>query len=37
VDQLVHRCLKKDPADRFRTMSELRKALLGLLSRAGGK
>ncbi|MFO0889215.1 MAG: serine/threonine-protein kinase [Isosphaeraceae bacterium] len=37
VDQLVQRCLKKDPADRFRTMSELRKALQGLLSRVGGR
>jgi serine/threonine-protein kinase len=37
VNQLVQRCLKKDPADRFRTMFELRKALQGLLSRTGGK
>jgi serine/threonine protein kinase len=37
IDQLVQRCLKKDPADRFRTMSELRKAMQGLLSRIGGK
>jgi serine/threonine protein kinase len=33
VDQLVQRCLKKDPAERFRTMSDLRRALLTLLSR----
>src|SRR5262249_7878359 len=32
VDQVVQRCLKKDPGDRFATMSELRKALLSLLS-----
>jgi serine/threonine protein kinase len=37
VDQIVQRCLKKDPADRFRTMSELRKSMLGLLSRMGAR
>jgi serine/threonine protein kinase len=37
VDQLVQRCLKKDPTDRYRTMSELRKALSALLARVGGK
>jgi serine/threonine protein kinase len=35
VDRIVQRCLKKDPADRFRTMAELRKSMLGLLSRMG--
>ena len=35
VDQLVQRCLKKDPADRFHTMSDLRKAMLAILSRMG--
>ena len=37
VDQIVQRCLKKDPADRFRTMSDLRKAMLAILSRMGAK
>jgi serine/threonine protein kinase len=37
VDQLVQRCLKKDPADRFGTMSDLRKAMLAILSRMGAK
>jgi serine/threonine protein kinase len=37
VDRIVQRCLKKDPADRFRTMAELRKAMLGLLSRMGAR
>ncbi len=37
VDQLVQRCLKKDPADRFSTMSDLRKAMLAILSRMGAK
>ena len=37
VDQLVQRCLKKDPADRFGTVSELRKAILAILSRMGAK
>ncbi len=37
VDQLVQRCLKKDPAERFRTVSELRKAMLTILSRMGAK
>jgi serine/threonine protein kinase len=37
VDQLVQRCLKKDPADRFGTMSDLRKAILAILSRMGAK
>ncbi|MGZ3380939.1 MAG: serine/threonine-protein kinase [Isosphaeraceae bacterium] len=37
VDQLVQRCLKKDPADRFHTMSDLRKAMLAILSRMGAK
>ena len=35
VDQIVQRCLKKDPADRYRSMAELRKSMLGLLSRMG--
>ena len=37
VDQLVQRCLKKDPADRFHTVSDLRKAMLAILSRMGAK
>ncbi len=37
VDQLVQRCLKKDPADRFGTMSDLRKAMHAILSRMGAK
>jgi serine/threonine-protein kinase len=37
VDQLVQRCLKKDPADRFHTMSDLRKAMLTILSRIGAR
>lgn len=37
IDQLVQRCLKKDPADRYGTMTELRKALLSLLSRMGAR
>jgi serine/threonine protein kinase len=37
VDQLVQRCLKKDPADRFHSMSDLRKAMLAILSRMGAK
>jgi serine/threonine protein kinase len=37
VNQIVQRCLKKDPADRFRTMSDLRKAMLAILSRIGAK
>ena len=37
VDQLVQRCLKKEPADRFATMSDLRKAILAILSRLGAK
>lgn len=37
VDQIVQRCLKKNPADRFRTMSDFRKAMLAILSRLGAK
>lgn len=37
IDKLVQRCLKKDPADRFRTMADLRKSMLGLLSRMGAR
>ena len=37
VDQLVQRCLKKNPLDRFGTMSELRKSLLTLLARLTAK
>ncbi len=37
IDQIVQRCLKKDPADRFRTMSDLRKAMLTILSRLGAR
>jgi serine/threonine protein kinase len=37
VDRIVQRCLKKDPADRFRTLAELRKSMLGLLSRMGAR
>ena len=37
VDQVVQRCLKKDPGDRFASMTDLRKAMQSLLSRIGGK
>ncbi|QEH35843.1 Serine/threonine-protein kinase PknD [Aquisphaera giovannonii] len=37
VDAAVQRCLRKDPAERFQTMPELRKALQALLARARGK
>ncbi|WP_165234862.1 serine/threonine-protein kinase [Aquisphaera insulae] len=37
VDQVVQRCLRKDPAERFQTMVDLRKALQALLARARGK
>jgi len=37
VDRIVQRCLKKDPADRYRSVAELRKSMLGLLSRMGGR
>jgi serine/threonine protein kinase len=37
VDQMVQRCLRKEPADRFATVSHLRRALLSLLSRIGGR
>ena len=37
IDQIVHRCLKKDPAERFKTMADLRKALAALLTRMGGR
>jgi serine/threonine protein kinase len=37
ADQIVQRCLKKEPAERYRTMSELRKAMQGLLTRMGTK
>ena len=37
VDRIVQRCLKKDPADRYRSMAELRKSMLGLLSRMGAR
>jgi serine/threonine protein kinase len=33
LDQIVQRCLKKDPAERYPTMSTLRKALQGQLAR----
>ncbi|MGC8640841.1 MAG: serine/threonine-protein kinase [Isosphaeraceae bacterium] len=37
VDRVVQRCLRKDPADRFRGMTELRRALLSILNRIGGR
>jgi len=37
VDQLVQRCLKKNPLDRFGSMSELRRSLLALLARLTAK
>jgi serine/threonine protein kinase len=37
VDQLIQRCLKKNPLDRFGTMSELRKSMLTLLARLGAR
>jgi serine/threonine protein kinase len=33
VDAIVQRCLKKDPAQRYRAMSDLRKAMLKVLTR----
>ena len=35
VDRVVQRCLRKDPGERFRTMTELRRALLSILNRIG--
>jgi serine/threonine protein kinase len=37
VGQIVQRCLKKDPADRYRAMSDLRKAMLKVLTRMGAR
>ncbi len=37
VDQIVQRCLKKDPAQRYRAMSDLRKAMLKVLTRMGAR
>jgi serine/threonine protein kinase len=37
VDQIVQRCLKKEPADRYRAMSDLRKAMLKVLTRMGAR
>jgi serine/threonine protein kinase len=37
VDQVVQRCLKKSPLERFGTVSELRKSLLTLLTRLTAK
>jgi serine/threonine protein kinase len=34
VDEVVQRCLRKDPAERYQTMVELRKSLQALLARA---
>lgn len=33
VDEIVQRCLRKDPAERFQSMTDLRKAQLSVLSR----
>ena len=33
IDEIVQRCLKKDPAERFETMDDLRKALSHVLKR----
>lgn len=33
IDAVVQRCLRKDPAERFETMTDLRKALAGILRR----
>jgi serine/threonine protein kinase len=37
VDEIVQRCLKKDPAQRYRAMSDLRKAMLKVLTRMGAR
>lgn len=37
VDQVVQRCLRKEPADRFHTMTDLRRALVSILTRIGGR
>jgi serine/threonine-protein kinase len=37
VDQIVQRCLKKDPAQRYRAMSDLRKAMLKVLTKMGAR
>ena len=37
VDQIVQRCLKKDPNDRFRTMADLRKGMVSILSKIGAR
>jgi serine/threonine protein kinase len=37
LDQIVQRCLRKEPAERFRSISELRKAMQVQLARIGGK
>ena len=36
LDQVVRRALAKDPAQRYRTVGELRQALFGAVERAGG-
>jgi serine/threonine protein kinase len=37
VDEIVQRCLKKNPAQRYRAMSDLRKAMLKVLTRMGAR
>ena len=37
IEAVIKRCLKKEPADRYAKVAELRKALLGILTRAGGR
>ena len=37
VDEIVQRCLKKEPGERFRTVSEMRTALKQILGRMRGK
>jgi serine/threonine protein kinase len=37
VEQVVQRCLRKDPAERFRSMTDLRRALLSILTRIGAR
>jgi hypothetical protein len=37
IEAVIKRCLKKDPVDRFAKVSELRKALIRILTQAGAR
>ena len=37
IDKIVHKCLAKDPGERFGTVADLRKALTGVWRRVGGE